>query len=465
MYTTSFRYLNHASILIHCADSFILTDPWFERPAFGSWLPVPPMAIHPAYIQTLARCTHNFMIVISHGHDDHIDDEWLANFPKDVLVLIPKFPAPGTRKRIEVLGFKKIIEIPEQEIRINNTRFCAFFNPEISRFDAIVSIDTGDSLIIHANDNWKPLTLNNREALSVLVKRYGSERTCYLSQCNMADSFPYVYPQYNAQEQKSIANSRVENITRSSLKNAAQIGARYFLNYAGHTKTFDDYNPHMLELTGFRDHQFLQTLALLEGLDSIEVLDMVPGDSFDFVRVEKLFGMRLDESILKEESVSYYRSYGVDKRCDTYRLPVPNIASDSIAKMAEKFLFLFYHFIIERAKKINFRPEIMEQSISIVCDEFNLYYTLMIKDGLIIKSESKIEKHTIFDIPSRLLVPILRGELNLENVLVGGQCKVYKYPKDFYNGAIIFWLSMFAYFYLHNCSSARVDETTTKIRF
>jgi Beta-lactamase superfamily domain len=158
MHETSFKYLNHSSILIKHANQFILTDPWFERPAFGSWLSVPPIAVHPVYLQTLARCAQNFMIVISHGHDDHLDDEWLANFPKDVSVLVPKFPSPGTRKRIQALGFKQVVEIPDYEIQVGNIGFHAFFNPGISRFDAIVSIDTGDSLIIHANDNWNPLS-------------------------------------------------------------------------------------------------------------------------------------------------------------------------------------------------------------------------------------------------------------------------------------------------------------------
>jgi hypothetical protein len=237
-------------------------------------------------------------------------------------------------------------------------------------------------------------------------------------------------------------------MTRSSLQNASQIGARYFMNYAGHTKTFDYYNPHMIELTGFRDYSFLRTIAREEGLDGLEVLDMIPGDAFDFVQVEKFFGMRLDDAILKEEAVSYYRSYGIDKRCDTYRLPVPKITPERITKLTEEFLVQFHRFVVERVEKMNFRPEIMEQYLSIACDEIGLHCTLRIKDGVLSKGNSETCNHTVFDIPLRLLVPIFRGELNFENILVGGQCKVYKYPRDFYNGAIIFWMSMFAYVYL-----------------
>jgi hypothetical protein len=250
------------------------------------------------------------------------------------------------------------------------------------------------------------------------------------------------------QSQKLIASSRVEKMARSSLRNAAQAGAKFFLNYAGHTKTFDYYNHHMTDLTGFRDWQFIQAVALEEGLGNLEVLDMVPGDTFNFISVEKHFGIRLDDSILKEESVSYYRSYGIDKRCDSYRLPIPDITVGDLIKMIEEFLLLLYKFIQERVKTTQFRTEIMDQCVSIACDELQVHRMLQISNGSISIGDNPLEKCTIFDIPIRLLVPILRGELSLENILIGGQCKMYKYPLDFHNGAVIFWMSMFSYVYL-----------------
>ena len=78
------KAVNHASVLIQEGDNFILTDPWYEQPAFGSWLPVPPTSIHPVYLLALAKDNPKFKILISHGHDDHLDDEWLSLFPKDV---------------------------------------------------------------------------------------------------------------------------------------------------------------------------------------------------------------------------------------------------------------------------------------------------------------------------------------------------------------------------------------------
>ena len=30
-------YLNHASVMIQKDDNIIVTDPWYKKPAFGSW--------------------------------------------------------------------------------------------------------------------------------------------------------------------------------------------------------------------------------------------------------------------------------------------------------------------------------------------------------------------------------------------------------------------------------------------
>lgn len=55
-------FLNHASVLIQDNKSFILTDPWYNKAAFGSWLPTPPNIYNPVYLLSLARSSENFYI-------------------------------------------------------------------------------------------------------------------------------------------------------------------------------------------------------------------------------------------------------------------------------------------------------------------------------------------------------------------------------------------------------------------
>ena len=90
--------MNHASVLIQSKDNIILTDPWYKKPAFGSWLSVPPCIYHPAYFMALAKTNPNFTIVISHGHDDHFDDNFLSALPENTTVLLPKYDSVGPKK-------------------------------------------------------------------------------------------------------------------------------------------------------------------------------------------------------------------------------------------------------------------------------------------------------------------------------------------------------------------------------
>jgi len=68
---TSLMFVNHASLLIKKGHRYLLTDPWYLRAGFGSWLPTFQQYVHPTYLAALGD---KLTILISHGHDDHCDD-------------------------------------------------------------------------------------------------------------------------------------------------------------------------------------------------------------------------------------------------------------------------------------------------------------------------------------------------------------------------------------------------------
>ena len=254
------KYLNHASVLIEDSGHFLLLDPWHIKPSFGSWLSAPPSAINPVYLAALAKSRgSSFSIVISHGHDDHCDNDYLQMFPKQTTVIIPKFAAPGLRKRIENIGFKNILEVGSGEIEHGVYSFRSFVHHDISHDDAIVTIRTKDKLVVHANDNWKKLDDFCTNTIKSDVKRITNKNNVLLmSQCNLADGFPYCYTNFSREEQVDIANNRIITMTNSSLDNAESIGAKYFLNYAGHTKIFVEDKPDLLSLSGFKSFDFIK---------------------------------------------------------------------------------------------------------------------------------------------------------------------------------------------------------------
>ena len=209
---TKVKLVNHSSVLVQRGDEFILTDPWFEKPAFGSWLPVPPMSIHPAYLTSLASTNPNFSIAVSHGHDDHLDDKFLSLFPRHTKIIIPEYKSKGLLSRLRRIGFENIIQAPLSGVQRGCFNVRSYINMEISRDDAILSFESPDNLIVHANDNWQELDAENFQVLNMVAKRFDSEQILYMSQCNLADGFPNIYRDYSQEEKKQIHAGRVDNI-------------------------------------------------------------------------------------------------------------------------------------------------------------------------------------------------------------------------------------------------------------
>ena len=119
-------FINHSSILIQGNDNIILTDPWYKKPAFGSWLSIPPPIYNPSYFIALAKSNPNFCIVISHGHDDHFDDDFLSLMPEKTNLFIPKFDSIGVRKRLERCGLKNIREFDSNGVSFNGVKYKSY---------------------------------------------------------------------------------------------------------------------------------------------------------------------------------------------------------------------------------------------------------------------------------------------------------------------------------------------------
>src|SRR5436305_522422 len=106
--STNLLFLNHASVLIRCGQEFLLTDPWFQKPAFGSWLPTPPLAVHPAMLAALGP---NLRVLVSHGHDDHCDDPFISIFDSSTPFFSADYEAPSVKRRLAKLGMQNFTAV------------------------------------------------------------------------------------------------------------------------------------------------------------------------------------------------------------------------------------------------------------------------------------------------------------------------------------------------------------------
>lgn len=113
-YEFTTRFLSHASLDIRTPTTRIVTDPWYEGPAFtrGWWLKEKP------YYDSYGIAAEADIIYISHAHSDHLNPHTLAELYKRnpvVTFVVPAFENSGCKSLIKRHGFKDVREVPFDE--------------------------------------------------------------------------------------------------------------------------------------------------------------------------------------------------------------------------------------------------------------------------------------------------------------------------------------------------------------
>src|SRR5918911_1192251 len=94
------EYVCHACLLIDTGDLRIVTDPWFAGPAFCNQWHVFPRPVDTEILRTAD------VILISHGHEDHLHEPSLRQLPRHARVFYPYSLFSGTKEYLQELGFQ-----------------------------------------------------------------------------------------------------------------------------------------------------------------------------------------------------------------------------------------------------------------------------------------------------------------------------------------------------------------------
>jgi len=108
-------YYGQACTLIEAGGRKILADPWLTEGAyFGTWFHAHLLGDAAVSPSQLAGAGVDYLF-LSHEHQDHVDAATLREFPRDIPVLICKFPNDRFRRYLEGLGLVNIRELPSGE--------------------------------------------------------------------------------------------------------------------------------------------------------------------------------------------------------------------------------------------------------------------------------------------------------------------------------------------------------------
>jgi len=418
------KHVNHSSLFIKRNEFAILTDPWVHSVAFGGWKQSPG-ADDKIIKQALEFSGDKCLILISHGHDDHFDDNFIRENFSNSTIAIAKFRSPGVRFRAQSVSDAEVIEVDQSGFNRNGFEIKAYINDKYTGDDAIFIIADKNHFLVHANDNWHIQPKHILSAISKDASAFDGSLIAWCSQVGIAGSWPIYYEQYSFKERTNIIKQALEKMLIGSLKNAVEIGASYLYAYANQSMFINK-----VEYLQFyqRDVWINSLISKYSDKYPLKIEQLFPGSKlFDknlSAKENPLFNANITE--LKSENFDYH-----ENECTGNKLFNVNFA-----ELKSEDLVCFE----------NECNEYLNNKINYKASHVGLYI-----DGsdrvIQAKAESKWGGELNIVASKDIWVRVLNGSLNIEAMTIGGMCGIYKKDRDQNLRDIHIGLSNFGYKY------------------
>ncbi|HYY58802.1 MAG TPA: MBL fold metallo-hydrolase [Pyrinomonadaceae bacterium] len=138
------EYICHACLFIDTGDVRIVTDPWFDGPTYcGQW------NVFPKPVNTGVLDSAD-VILLSHGHEDHLHEPTMKRLPKGAKVFYPYNWYGGTKEYIEGMGFRDVSEaVTYKTYRLTDRTSVTYL---ANNLDSIIVIDSDGEILVDIND-------------------------------------------------------------------------------------------------------------------------------------------------------------------------------------------------------------------------------------------------------------------------------------------------------------------------
>ena len=226
-------HVNHSSLLISDGNCTLLTDPWYFVNAFDGWAPFPQPDAR-LIDEIINGCFTPDIILISHAHDDHLDERYLSKISDQTRIVIPEQASKSLKSRLIRCGLieSNIIKVGTQPMNVLGFSITSISNNTLSREDFIFSVSTSSGLVIHANDNWHRFTDNVVNHIRNISKYIPAEFRYLFAQVGVADSFPLFYTQIQTSEKLEIIANKCHLMLNALVANGLALQAGQVFAYA-----------------------------------------------------------------------------------------------------------------------------------------------------------------------------------------------------------------------------------------
>lgn len=137
-------YIGHACLHLAAGDATIVFDPWLDGPAYAGQWNIFPKPVDRTPVD------HAQVVMISHGHEDHLHEATLQALAKDKRLFYPYYWYGGTVAYLRELGFRETIEAASgKTYALGPTTFATFI---VNGQDSLIVIEADGQVIVNAND-------------------------------------------------------------------------------------------------------------------------------------------------------------------------------------------------------------------------------------------------------------------------------------------------------------------------
>jgi hypothetical protein len=452
-------FQNHSSLLLQYGDSYLLTDPWYNQPAFGSWLPSLPPYIHPSYLAALGE---RLSILVSHGHDDHLDDRLLGIFNKETRIVTGNFKSPSVINRLKRLGFENIVTVGEDEQLVGELLISSYIVSDFSHDDAAYLIRNSEGAVIHANDNWHEFIKPHEELIKDRTKDYAKSSILLFSQTNSASGYPLNYRNFNSSEKQRLLKEKVSKMVCGALNNAKTLGIDRMFSYAGFATAYVK-GKNYAEEGLFPTAKYLAKLLENHAISSeVTIPELYPGDSINLPggEIVKAFVSGYTDEQIKKVVDSFYDVYGNKLECISYK--ELEIAASNFEEWIEFFLMEFDAFTCKRVGGPDSHySELIGKEFSLevtLSSNEKICKTIKFGEGLVSWNE---KANKVCYVGESALFTILKGEALFEDLYTGYNAEWARNPVEIYNRDIVMMIVMFSYIYKNRISTVAKDMFQT----
>lgn len=167
------EYVSHATMCVETEDAKILFDPWWDGASYNGQWNVFPKPIN------VDQCLDADFIMISHGHEDHLHHQTLANYKNKKAHLFYPFQwQKGIEGYFNELGFSKVTEgITGKKYKISKSTTVTYL---ANGLDSIIIVDDGKEVMVNINDSLHAHHKNVIAAFCVEIKKIIGRKIDYV---------------------------------------------------------------------------------------------------------------------------------------------------------------------------------------------------------------------------------------------------------------------------------------------